>query len=683
MSGVRLQDSKLVSFMSYVKLIVLTLLSSLIMTSCKHENLEHTEKLFVNGAIYTANAKQQVVTAIGVTSDRLTYVGDTEGALQLADEDTEIIDLHGSMIIPGLHDVHIHLPGIVESDNCDLESLPFSLDNMVPRLKQCINRLELPDGEWLTVEQWAFSYGNEPSNAFPTMREALDSVSLTHPIVLLGNDGHHGAVNSFAMGLATDSNGINVGLNKATLNKEFAKFKTLIGTDKDGKPNGMINEDARKIVNLPNLWGYPELDLQVYQRIGKRLASSGITSTMDAALRIDDINNFAKWAKQSPLTYRLTAAFYPEFEDYRAGLGKPINIAALITDLRDVQVAHKDVANLKIDTAKIFIDGVLEGDPYAFPPTLPNAASLTNYLQPIFRSGTESQTIKVINYVDTKSDLCLKIQQQKFQNFSEKDFLAEHGFVSSQCLESKGVLEKEYDFIYNYTLALYEAGINVHSHAVGDRGVRVALDTFDAAKKASPASDAKFSIAHAQIIHPEDISRIADLKVAMAFTYSWIEPTTEYQMMVSPFIEPILSEDDLYDPRGYVYKNSYPAASVFKAGGILVAGSDAPVEERDPRPMLNLEKAVTRQNEVIGRTYNSDERISVRDALDAYTIKGAEMLGQATLTGSLEVGKKADFVIIDQDLLHLEATSNSHKISDTKILATWFDGKEIYSSGYN
>ena len=101
MSGVRLQDSKLVSFMSYLKLIVLTLLSSLIMTSCKHENLEHTEKLFVNGAIYTANAKQQMVTAIGVTSDRLTYVGDTEGALQLADEDTEIIDLHGSMIIPG------------------------------------------------------------------------------------------------------------------------------------------------------------------------------------------------------------------------------------------------------------------------------------------------------------------------------------------------------------------------------------------------------------------------------------------------------------------------------------------------------------------------------------------------------------------------------------------------------
>ena len=150
-------------------------------------------------------------------------------------------------------------------------------------------------------------------------------------------------------------------------------------------------------------------------------------------------------------------------------------------------------------------------------------------------------------------------------------------------------------------------------------------------------------------------------------------------MYVTPFIEPTFSEDDLYDPRGYVYKNTYPAASVLAAGGILVAGSDAPVEERDPRPMLNIEKAVSRQNEATGRILNANERVSVRDTLDAYTIKGAQMLGQADITGSLEVGKKADFVILSQDLVALEAQGNTHKISDTKILSTWFDGRKIYS----
>ena len=664
------------------KLIVIMLLSSVLITACQKDSPVTVEKLFTNGVVYTANKTQQVVTSIGITNDRLVYVGNAKDAEALIATETEIIDLNGKMIIPGLHDVHIHLAGIVESDNCDLAGQAFSLTDMVPRLKQCLRRLELPDGEWLTVEQWPYYSGNEPSEIFPTIRSALDSVSNTHPIILLADDGHHGAVNSVAMSLAIDKNGLNIGLSKATLKNEFAHLKALIGIDNSGEPNGVINEDARKIVNLPNLWGYPEIDLNVYIKIAERLAAAGITSTMDAALRINEIASFAKWAAQSPLTYRLTAAFYADFEDYRPAIDQPINIAALMADLTATQQRHEGVLNLKIDTAKIFVDGVIEGDPYSFPPMLPNAASLNNYLQPIFAIDADSEVLKVAGYVDTNSDICVAVREKGAQSVAgtfKQSFLAEHGFLASQCFESNGILEKEYDFIMDYTLALYDAGINIHSHAIGDRAVRVALDTFEAARAASPASVAKFSIAHAQIIHPDDISRIADLDVAIAFTYSWIEPSTEYQMYVTPFIEPTFSEDDLYDPRGYVYKNTYPAASVLAAGGILVAGSDAPVEERDPRPMLNIEKAVSRQNEATGRILNANERVSVRDTLDAYTIKGAQMLGQADITGSLEVGKKADFVILSQDLVALEAQGNTDKISDTKILSTWFDGREIYS----
>ena len=664
------------------KLSVIMLLSSVLITACQEDSPVTVEKLFTNGVVYTANQTQQVVTSIGITNDRLVYVGNAKDAEALIATETEIIDLNGKMIIPGLHDVHIHLAGIVESDNCDLAGQAFSLTDMVPRLKQCLRRLGLPDGEWLTVEQWPYYSGNEPSEIFPTIRSALDSVSNTHPIILLADDGHHGAVNSVAMSLATDKNGLNIGLSKATLKNEFAHLKALIGIDNTGEPNGVINEDARKIVNLPNLWGYPEIDLNVYTKIAERLAAAGITSTMDAALRINEIASFAKWAAQSPLTYRLTAAFYADFEDYRPAIDQPINIAALMADLTATQQRHEGVLNLKIDTAKIFVDGVIEGDPYSFPPMLPNAASLDNYLQPIFAIDADSKVLKVAGYVDTNSDICVAVREKGAQSVSgafEQSFLAEHGFLASQCFESNGILEKEYDFIMDYTLALYDAGINIHSHAIGDRAVRVALDTFEAARAASPASVAKFSIAHAQIIHPDDISRIADLDVAIAFTYSWIEPSTEYQMYVTPFIEPTFSEDDLYDPRGYVYKNTYPAASVLAAGGILVAGSDAPVEERDPRPMLNIEKAVSRQNEATGRILNANERVSIRDTLDAYTIKGAQMLGQADITGSLEVGKKADFVILSQDLVALEAQGNTDKISDTKILSTWFDGREIYS----
>ena len=667
--------------MSHKSMTILMSSLALFLSSCSNDDEIIAEKLFINSIIYTADKDQTVHSAMGIAEDRLVFVGAMSDTSDFIDDQTEIIDLNGKMIIPGLHDSHIHLPGIVKTDNCDLDSQAYTLAELVPRLKQCLNRLNLADGEWLTVEQWGYSQGNEPSVDFPTIRSALDAVSLKYPIVLLGDDGHHGAVNSAALDLATDKEGRTIGLNKNTITTEFADMRALIGVDSIGEPNGVLNEDARKLVNLPNLWGYPEIDLMVYLKIAERLAASGITSTMDAAMRIGDIDNFAKWAKSHPLTYRLTVAFYPEFENYRPSHDKPIDIPHLLADLLKTQARHSGVKNLKIDTAKIFVDGVIEGDPHAMPPMLPNAALLNNYLQPIFAINEATQLPEVIDYVDTSSEVCRAIRERGVESVSpifKQTFFEEHGFLATQCFQSNGVLEKEYEFIFNYTLALVDAGINVHSHAIGDRAVRIALDTFEAAKKFSPTSTAKVSIAHAQIIHPDDIERIGELDVAIAFTYSWIEPFSEYQMMVSPFIEPIFSEDDLYDSAGYVYKNTYPAASVKEAGGLLVSGSDAPVESRDPRPMLNIEKAVTRKNEVTDRVYNRDEQLSIQDVLDAYTINGAVMLNQADITGSLEVGKKADFVILDQDLLRLVDEGFSDKISDTQILATWFDGVEIY-----
>jgi predicted amidohydrolase YtcJ len=241
-----------------------------------------------------------------------------------------------------------------------------------------------------------------------------------------------------------------------------------------------------------------------------------------------------------------------------------------------------------------------------------------------------------------------------------------------------GVLEKEAAFLQDYTLALFDAGVNVHSHAIGDRAVRFALDTFEQARNRSPESQATLSMAHVQLVHPEDIPRFGKLKVFPAFTYAWIEPDRDYLMTVSPFIDQINSAEDLLDPAGYGYSQSYPAASIKAAGGLLTAGSDAPVDTRDPRPFFNLEKAVTRHKDQTGEIYNPNERIGLADALDAYTINGAKALRQDHLTGSLEPGKKADFVILNQNLLLLESQGSADKISDTLVQATWFDGREIY-----
>ena len=80
---------------------------------------------------------------------------------------------------------------------------------------------------------------------------------------------------------------------------------------------------------------------------------------------------------------------------------------------------------------------------------------------------------------------------------------------------------------------------------------------------------------------------------------------------------------------------------------------------------------------------NQTEAISLFDAIDAYTINGAKMLQQDKLTGSIEIGKKADFIILNQNLLDLENDNKLDDISETKVLSTWFDGTEIYLKNIN
>jgi predicted amidohydrolase YtcJ len=646
-----------------------------LLSACTEQPSPIAQTIFTGGVIYTADSTQSVAEAMAISGDKIIQLGTDRAVIKLANEKTRIVDLQGKMIIPGLHDVHIHLPGIVESDSCDLASKPYSLKEIVSRLKQCTQ--DLPAGEWLTVSQWSFTWGNEPSLELPTIRVALDAVSTEHPIVLLGNDGHHGAANSAALALAKDNQGVQVGLSRETLANQFADYRELVGTDASGEPNGTLNEDARKLVNVPDLWGYPDVDGPLVDRIAQRLASLGITSVLDAALTADDIDGFAQAAKESPFNWRMSVAYYTDFEQYRSSPDQAIDVDAIVRDMLEVQEKYSSVDNLKIDTAKIFIDGVIEGDPYANPPTLPNAAVLKPYLQPQFTLNQTMGQLSLKGYIDTNSQLCSFARELKSRE-SQQTFFTENGFLTSQCTQSVGVLEKEAEFLRDYTLALFDAGVNVHSHAIGDRAVRFALDTFEQARKRSPKSQATLSMAHVQLVHPKDIPRFGELKVFPAFTYAWIEPDRDYLMTVSPFIDQINNAEDLLDPAGYGYSQSYPAASIKAAGGLLTAGSDAPVDTRDPRPFFNLEKAVTRHKDQTGEIYNPNERIGLADALDAYTINGAKALRQDHLTGSLEPGKKADFVILNQNLLLLESQGRSDKISDTLVQATWFDGREIY-----
>ena len=257
-----------------------------------------------------------------------------------------------------------------------------------------------------------------------------------------------------------------------------------------------------------------------------------------------------------------------------------------------------------------------------------------------------------------------------------RSFIAANGFHPAQCASSNGVLMQPSDTVHRFIEAAVASDFSVHFHAIGDRAVRTATDAIASVTGTKPGTN-RHSIAHAQLIHPDDIARIASLRIPVAFTYAWAVRDYGYDATVIPFIDRIASLEDMYNPANYYMSQAYPARSILDAGGVPAGGSDAPVDTADPRPFYNIEKAVTR-DEGEG-PLNAAEGVPVLDAIDAYTINGARLMQQDALTGSLEAGKKADFIILDRDIIALADRGKADGVSETRVLETWFDGRRVFS----
>jgi len=323
---------------------------------------------------------------------------------------------------------------------------------------------------------------------------------------------------------------------------------------------------------------------------------------------------------------------------------------------------------------KLFADGGLEGNPFAVPPTLPNAASLKPFLQPIFgvdRSGRA--TVK--GYVDTASALCAGVRARPPEDVAQ--FMHEHGFHPAQCAIYSGRLQHDRGVILEFVKRFHLAGFNLHIHAIGDTAVRTSVDALEAARAADGVAT-RDGLAHVQLADSADIARIGRDHLYLAFTYAWIYADRDYDLTVIPFIERVRGNSyaALHVPGSYE-AHVYPVRSIQKAGGILVAGSDAPVDTRDPRPFVNMAHALTRR--LPGQpSLNAAEAVSIGDVLDAYTINGARFLGREQDAGSLEAGKSADFIVLDRDILQLAARGQADEIAAAAVLETWFMGREVY-----
>jgi hypothetical protein len=641
------------------------------------------DHVFLSGKIYTVDADRSVAQAVAVQGNVIVFVGDDDAAREYIGEQTEVHELAGKLVLPGLHDTHLHPEGVVQPDVCDLQSEPMALEKMVPFLKDCIERYEIADGEWLIVPQWSFSNGNQPSERYPKLVAALDAVSTAHPILLVGNDGHHAAVNSQALATAVNAEGKTVGLNRETLATDFSEYRELIAVDASGHPSGGITEAAVSIFDSPDIWNLVPM-ADIIGDVAKVFASRGITSIIDAMASRQNLDAYHSLEQSGEMTFRVRAA---QFEGYYTPKSERGGIESIPRQLEVWNAQRAEFANsryIRADSVKVFADGVIEGNPLIDPPTLPNGAALEIYKQPRFRFDAETGLVDVVSYVDTSGEICRAVRENPEAYEAEgvvTAFIGAKGHHPGQCVESRGVLEFEEAYLRAYIDALYAAGFSVHIHAIGDRAVRVSVDLLEAARKTHGDNGQPHGLAHAQLIHPEDQKRIGELGLFVAFTHSWSTPKPEYMMTVVPFIDELSGGiADLHDPNNYYIQNAYPVQTVGELGALIVSGSDAPIERRDPAPFLHIEQAITR--DVEGQpevpVLNARERLDIHSSLAAYTINGARAMSQADTLGSLEVGKLADLIVVDRDVVALAETGRAHEISETQVLLTLFDGKIVF-----
>ena len=454
--------------------------------------------------------------------------------------------------------------------------------------------------------------------------------------------------------------------------------KPMIAVDANGEPSGGVNEDARMLIRkawFEDMLGMSgDLD-DTLSRVASKMAGNGITTLQDAIVTPATLAAYGRLEERGEMTFRFRAAMVePPSEDIDA-------IDAHLDELVRLRDQYAEYQYVQADGVKLFADAVLEGNPLTSPPTMPVAAVLDGFRQPIFGGSLDDGTFDVVGYVDQEREACKTVQLSP-DAFMAPDridaFVAEYGFYPQQCIPQSGVLEHEESFIRAYIRKATEAGFNVHVHALSDKGVRVAVDELGKVKDIADQNGTSQSLAHVQLAHPDDQKRIGELGISVVFTFVWATPGVQYEMMVIPFIDEVNGVADLYNPDGYYMQNAYPARAIQDAGGILVNGSDAPVGSRDPMPFVSLQQAIYRSDgEVV---LNEAQRIDVHSAIEAFTINGARLMGHDDRVGSLEVGKKADIIALDRNIVELAESGRPEQIGETTVTLTIFDGDVVHDT---
>lgn len=221
-----------------------------------------------------------------------------------------------------------------------------------------------------------------------------------------------------------------------------------------------------------------------------------------------------------------------------------------------------------------------------------------------------------------------------------------------------GLLIEPAEALKEHAVRAAKCGLQVNIHAIGDRGNRLSLDALEAAGKHN--NPGRHRIEHAQIVAPSDFKRFKQLNLIAS-------------------VQPTHATSDMYWAEARVgkerIKSAYAWQTFIKLGVPLALGSDFPVEKASP--LIGFHAAVSRQDEKNwpAEGWYAKQRLSRTEALYGFTLGAAYAAFQEPQLGSIEAGKKADFVVLSQNIMQVPAD----KILQTLVLATYLNGDAIFA----
>lgn len=542
-------------------------------------NAQTADRVLKNGKVYVGS--NTFTQAIAIKDGKIIFTGTDAGVAAHIGSGTIVNDLAGKLVLPGIHDVHMH-PLEASSPaggSCTLSDTETNPSNLVTALQAC--SLTPNSNGWMMASGHSISTIMTASDP----KGLLDAISTTVPILVMEKTSHSVWVNSKALELG--------GITAASTDPPGGH----IVKNAMGQPTGILLDNSGDNLIQMALASNTTIDNANYNGLVNSglplLAQNGITSISEARTywKRNYIPIWQKIKTDNKLTCRVGLApwLYPGDND-----------ATQIAAIQALYSAGDDM--LKIRQIKVYSDGII---------------------------------------VNATSALSLPYETSSF--VTNMGFAAGHTGLN-YFAESR---------LANYITQLELTGYDFHIHAIGDRGITESLNAIQTARNTAGHSGlgARHRITHVEMVNPTDYTRFSSLNVVadMQVAGSFSQPShwNEHSSLIGTRGTP-----------------SIPLKSLYNAGAKITLSSDWDVSNLNP--FIGMQNALTRSPE---------EMPNVEEVVKAYTINGAYVMRQETVTGSLELNKYADLIVVDKDIF----TIPTNQISTTKVLLTLLGGKQVYA----